>query len=236
MKLSKRDKNILLVISGIAVALCVYYFVFLDLQEKTEIIEAENVVLEGVIGQLKELDKNKEQYLEDTEKFKESCEEIKALFPAGMEEEDDILYIDGLEKTLSDYYASSMGMPSAVSYELAYPAVEQISVDQMLGTASTEGTSETSGNYGTCRMWYVPVTTSYETNYVSLKQLIKAITEDSDKKSVEEISITYNEENGILAGSMVSNFYYLSGTDEVYTTPEVSGVAVGTSNPFRSVR
>lgn len=256
MKLSKRDKNLLLVIGGAAIALCVYYFVFLNLQEKTEALEANNVVLENVIAQLKELDKNKEQYLTDTDTFKEENEEIKALFPAGMEEEDDILYIDGLEGTLSDYYASSIGMPSAVAYELAYPTVEQISVDEMLGAVPTaEAAAETAENtegtdgasvegatleagtgYGSCRLWYVPVTTSYETNYVSLKQLVKAITEDSDKKSIEDVSITYNEENGILSGSMTSNFYYLSGTEEIYSTPEVNGVSVGTSNPFRSVR
>ena len=249
MKFSKRDKNLLLVIGGIAIALCVYYFVFLNLQEKTEAIRANNVVLEGVIAQLKELDKNREQYLADTETFKVENEEIKALFPAGMEEEDDILYIDGLEGSLSEYYASSIGMPSAVAHELAYPAVDQISVDAMLSTIPTEtaeatttdgsvegATLEATTNYGSCRMWYVPVTTSYETNYVSLKQLVKAVTEDSDKKSIEEISITYNEENGILSGSMLSNFYYLTGTEEVYTTPEVNGVPVGTSNPFRSVR
>lgn len=247
-------------IGGIAIALCVYYFVFLNLQEKTSALEANNVLLEGVISQLKELDKNREQYLADTETFKADNEEIKALFPVGMEEEDDILYIDGLEGTLSEYYASSIGMPSAVAYELAYPTVEQISVDEMLGTnptattevvataetaettETTDGTSvegatlEAEAGYGSCRLWYVPVTTSYETNYVSLKQLVKAVTEDSDKKSIEEVTITYNEENGILSGSMVSNFYYLTGTEEAYATPEVNGVAVGTSNPFRSVR
>lgn len=254
MKLSKRDRGLLLMIGGIAILLCVYYFVFLNLQEKTSALEANNALLESVISQLKELDKNREQYLADTETFKEDNEEIKALFPVGMEEEDDILYVNGLEGTLSEYYASSIGMPSAVAYELAYPAVEQISVDQMLGTdptattevaettEATDGTSvegatlEAETGYGSCRLWYVPVTTSYETNYVSLKQLVKAVTEDSDKKSIEEVTITYNEENGILSGSMVSNYYYLTGTDEAYSTPEVSGVAVGTSNPFRSVR
>ncbi len=268
MKISKRDKTLLLVIGGLLVMLATYYFVFLNLQEKTEALEAENLVLEDVIGRLKELDKNREQYLSDTERYVEDNDRIKAEFPAGMEEEDDILYIDGLEGTLSEFYANSVGMPSSVGYELAYPKVETISVDEMLqGTntanatatadatvatttdsvdegatadttgATTDGATLTADSiYPSCQLWYVPVTTTYEANYLSLKQLVKAITDDEDKKSVEDVSITYNEENGILSGTVTSNFYYLSGTDEVYSTPDVAGVPVGTSNPFRSVR
>jgi hypothetical protein len=266
MKISKRDKSLLLVVGGLSIVLATYYFVFLNLQEKTEALEAENLVLEDVIGKLKELDKNREQYLSDTERYVEDSERIKAEFPAGMEEEDDILYIDGLEGTLSEFYASSVGMPSSVGYELAYPKVETISVDEMLqGTNTTNTTADTTvatttdageadstadavgattdgatltadSIYPSCQLWYVPVTTTYEANYLYLKQLVKAITDDEDKKSVEDVSITYNEENGILSGTITSNFYYLSGTDEVYTTPDVAGVPVGTSNPFRSVR
>lgn len=260
MKISKRDKMLLLIVCGLIVVVCAYYFVFLQFQKKTETLEAENVVLEDVIVKLKDLDKNREQYLADTEKYTEDNERIKEEFPAGMEEEDDILYIDGLEGTLSEFYASSVGLPSSVGYELTYPAVETISVDEMLqGTIATETatTAETVATtdteaiaeetadgatltadslYPSCQLWYVPVTTTYEVNYLSLKQLVKAITDDSDKKSVEDISVTYNEENGILSGTLTSNFYYLSGTDEVYSTPDVAGVPVGTSNPFRSVR
>ena len=129
MKLSNRDKQLLLIVGGLLAVLCVYYFVFLNLQDKTEALQAENAVLDNVIGQLKELDKNREQYLADTESFKENSEEIKNSFPAGMEEEDDILHIDGLEGTLSEYCASSIGMPSAIGYEVTYPPVETISVD-----------------------------------------------------------------------------------------------------------
>lgn len=254
MKISKRDKMVLLIVGGLLIVLGVYYFVFLNFQEKTEALEAENVVLEDVIGKLKELDKNREQYLAETEKYTEDNERIKSEFPAGMEEEDDILYVDRLENTLSELYNTSVGMPSPVGYELAYPEVNTISVDEMLmgtintATASTENTADTTGTttdgatltaengIPSCQLWYIPVTTTYEVNYLSLKQLINAVTEDGEKKSLEEISITYNEENGILSGSLTSNFYYLSGTDETYSTPNVEGVPTGTSNPFRSVR
>lgn len=254
MKLSSRDKSLLLVVGGLIITLCTYYFVFLNLQEKTDVLEAENVVLEDVIGKLKELDKNREQYIADTEQYKVESEEIKDLFPAGIEEEDDILYIDGLEGTLGELYVSSVGMPAAVGYELAYPPVNKISVDDMLKAGvQTTTTEETAAAADTTaedasatlsaenkasdiQLWYIPVTASYDVNYISLKQLIKAISEDSNKKSIEEVSLTYSEENGVLTGSMLANYYYLSGTDNMYETPEVLGVPTGTSNPFRSVR
>ena len=97
---------LLLVLGGILIVFATYYFVFLNFQEKTEALEIENAVLEDVIGKLKELDKNREQYLADTEKYVEDNEQIKTEFPAGMEEEDDILYVDGLEGTLAEFYAN----------------------------------------------------------------------------------------------------------------------------------
>ncbi|MDE6313696.1 MAG: hypothetical protein K2M46_08780 [Lachnospiraceae bacterium] len=253
MKISKRDRNLILMICGLLFAFAMYYFVFLKLQDKTTAIEAQNVSLENVIAKLKELDKNREQYLADTETFKEKNAEIKTLFPVGMEEENDILFVDGLENGLNEYYVSSLGMPAAVAYELAYPAVEQISVDEMLNAPvtpvvaaegeTTDAESAVNGaalstgtGYASCQLWYVPITTTYEANYLSLKQLVKAVTDHEDRKSIEEVSITYNEENGILSGSMLSNYYYLTGTEEIYEYPDVNGVSVGTSNPFRSVR
>ena len=261
MNFSKRDRNILLVVVGVLVALAVYFFVFLNLQEKTEALRKENQILDDVIVKLKDLDKNREQYLTDTEKYKEENDEIKKEFPAGMKEEDDILYINGLEGSLGEYYASAIGMPSAVNYEASYPVPETINIDEMLaGTiTTTEGTdaqnsadtANTAGNeaattegavlsdasaYTDVKLYYVPVSTAFDVNYVSFKQLVTAMAGDVDKKSIEEVAITYNEETGLLSGTMTSNFYYMQGTDEVYETPDVSGVSVGTSNPFRSVR
>lgn len=262
MNFSKRDRNILLVVVGVLVVLAVYFFVFLNLQEKTEALKQENQILDDVIVKLKDLDKNREQYLADTEQFKEENQEIKEEFPAGMKEEDDILYINGLEGSLGEYYASALGMPSAVNYEAAYPIPETINVDEMLAgtttaatetadaaaegtdtaaaaddTASTDGAvlSDASA-YTDVKLYYVPVSTAFDVNYVSFKQLITAMAGDADKKSIEEVSLTYNEETGLLSGTMTSNFYYMQGTDEVYETPDVSGVSVGTNNPFRSVR
>lgn len=252
MNFSKRDRNILLVVAGVLVVLAVYFFVFLNLQEKTEALKQENQILDDVIVKLKDLDKNREQYLADTEQFKEENQEIKEEFPAGMKEEDDILYINGLEGSLGEYYASALGMPSAVNYEAAYPVPETINVDEMLAgtttaatdtaaaaddTASTDGAvlSDASA-YTDVKLYYVPVSTAFDVNYVSFKQLITAMAGDADKKSIEEVSLTYNEETGLLSGTMTSNFYYMQGTDEVYETPDVNGVSVGTSNPFRSVR
>lgn len=262
MNFSKRDRNILLVVAGVLVVLAVYFFVFLNLQEKTEALKQENQILDDVIVKLKDLDKNREQYLADTEQFKEENQEIKEEFPAGMKEEDDILYINGLEGSLGEYYASALGMPSAVNYEAAYPVPETINVDEMLAgtttaatdtadavaegtdtaaaaddTASTDGAvlSDASA-YTDVKLYYVPFSTAFDVNYVSFKQLITAMAGDADKKSIEEVSLTYNEETGLISGTMTSNFYYMQGTDEVYETPDVSGVSVGTSNPFRSVR
>ena len=263
MNFSKRDRNILLIVAGVLVVLAVYFFIFLNLQDKTEALKQENQILDDVIVKLKDLDKNREQYLADTEQFKAENQEIKEEFPAGMKEEDDLLYINGLEGSLGEYYASAIGMPSAVNYEAAYPVPETINVDEMLagtvtntatdataeGTEEAEATEETDGAattegavlsdasaYTDVKLYYVPVSTAFDVNYVSFKQLITAMAGDADKKSIEEVSLTYNEETGLLSGTMTSNFYYMQGTDEVYETPDVSGVSVGTNNPFRSVR
>ncbi len=259
MNFSKRDRNILLVVAGVLALLAVYFFIFLNLQEKTEALKQENQILNDVIVKLKDLDKNREQYLADTEKFKEENQEIKDEFPADMKEEDDILYINGLEGSLGEYYASALGMPSAVAYEAAYPIPDTINVDEMLAgnvtnTATDAQAAETeaadgadaattdgavlsdASAYTDVKLYYLPISTAFDVNYVSFKQLITAMAGDVDKKSIEEVSVTYNEETGLLSGTMTSNFYYMQGTDKVYETPDINGVSVGTSNPFRSVR
>lgn len=107
MKITQRDKNLMLVMLGVVLVFCSYYFGFRTLKSWRQGVEQENMALEGQIRVLREISADQEQYVQDAKELKGELDKILAQFPADMTSEDIILYMRDLEKkTLLTYPAS----------------------------------------------------------------------------------------------------------------------------------
>ena len=98
MKITQRDKNLMLVMLGVVLVFCSYYFGFRTLKSWRQGVEQENMALEGQIRVLREISADQEQYVQDAKELKGEMDKILAQFPADMTSEDIILYMRDLEK------------------------------------------------------------------------------------------------------------------------------------------
>lgn len=65
--------------------------------------------------------------------------------------------------------------------------------------------------------------------------MIREILEDKEnKKSISNLSLSYEEQTGNIRGSMVVNMFSLTGTERTYESPSIPGIGVGTDNLFKS--
>lgn len=247
MKLRKQDVNLLIAVIGILIAVCCYFFVYTKLNDKTEVLEAENAALQQEVDRLQELEDNKQEYLDKTAAMNEEMTEIKSHFAPAYRAEDQILYVDSIEKTFSTD-VSAVGMPGSSMIEVAYTAPEIVTADSAV--AQTEEAAEgeaaegeeaapeeaapapaaTPDNYLYCS----PVSISFIASYASIKDVIKALNEDNMRKSIDAVSLSFDGETGDLAGSMSFKMYSMTGTDAVYETPVITNVPAGTGNIFNS--
>ena len=246
MKLKKSDVNILLIVLGIGAALLAYFLVFTKLNDATDTLKAQNALLQQEVDRLQDLANNKQKYLDDTATMQDEIENIKAQFAAAYQPEDEILYVDNLEKNF-DTTANAINMPGTSPVEVVTTA-DTSATQTADASATTDATDEVDGeevaattdntaNTGATSdilLYQTPVTMDFIASYNAVKDIVKIMNEDQMRKSIDGLSLSFDAETGDLSGTLVFNMYSLTGTETTYETPTVSNVVMGSSNIFNS--
>ena len=83
-------------------------------------------------------------------------------------------------------------------------------------------------------LYNAPVTMGFRATYGGIKDVIKVINSDTNRKSISSVTMAFDASTGNLMGSITANMYFVKGTDKVYEAPAVPGVGVGTNNIFKA--
>lgn len=239
MKITQRDKNLILVMLGIVLVFCSYYFGFRTLKSMQESLEQENTALTGQIRALNEIAMNQEQYLQDTKELKAEMDKVIAQFPVDITSEDIILYTRDLERKTNSY-VSSISMPALTSVPVA--AELETDVLNQYGDITGAVAQNAFVNEGkvpdTANMFLSKIESniSYSISYSGLKTMIQDITTDTGRKSIDNVSLVFNENTGDLSGTMTINYFLLSGTGKEYIQPSITGNLRGVESIFGSLK
>ncbi|MCI5959453.1 MAG: hypothetical protein MRZ47_07245 [Lachnospiraceae bacterium] len=235
MKLKKSDVNILIMLVGILIPVAIYFFVYTSFTEKTATMNADNETLQTEVDYLQDLADHKQQYIDDTAAMQIQIDEIKSRFPAEYKPEDDIMYIIGVE---NDYGAEipTIAMGTSSMIEVAAAAEETAEAPAEGAEATTDDAAGDTVDTTTpaISLYQTPISVSMQSSYRSLKDIVTYINTDTDRKSIDSLSVVFDTETGLLASTMAFNAYSLTGTEKEYAAPQVSGVFYGTSDIFNT--
>lgn len=116
MKLSVKDKRILLMFLGVLLLAVSYFFVYRPQMEEAGLIEQANEPLQTRLEELLALAKNKDFYIQETESMEAKIQEYCLKFPAAVRQEDGIVLARNMENSM-DMAISNVGTGEA---ELLY--------------------------------------------------------------------------------------------------------------------
>lgn len=213
-----KKENVFQVLAALGVLLGVlsWQFVYKSYVEKTEVVEAENEELQKVVNRLELLDAKKDEYIADTERMRQEGEDIVRNFPAGVQVEDMIMYLDNMELVdANDVSVSAVNMGTEAP--VVYP-----------GATSFDGYEVQDDGIG---MITRQSTVTFATTNNGLKNVLNYIYGISTRKSVSNVNLTVTDA-GYLQGTMLLDFYYLSGVEQPYVVTDILGVPTGTDNFF----
>ena len=246
-KLKDSDKKILLFVLGAAIVALAYILAYQPLKEKKETLEVENQSLTQEVEYLQTLMNDKEKYISETERMNLEMDEIKAQFPAELHPEDEIFYASNVE---TKYSLISKGMtmptPEVVNVGVATAVESQPEVvddgtaeaEVVEGEATTDTqqtVQQTASASSTITLYRAPITFNFMVTYDAVKDWVKEILEDKEnKKAIQSLTLTFDQQSGNLQGNMVVNMYSLTGTDRTYEAPSIPGIGVGTDDLFKS--
>lgn len=226
MKVKKSEIQLLIAVIGVLIAVCTYFLVYSSFNEKSDALEAQNVTLSSQVATLEALDQRKADYIEATGKMQSYITNFENRFPADILPEDSIMMV----KTLEDYTRTEVaniafGSEAEVVYTPAADAATTAA-----SPVSTDGTA-----YADTHMYEVPLSISISCTYDDFKGLVRYIYNQQERESIQGVSISYNETDGMLTGNMTMNTYYLLGTDKVYSSPYIPDMQMGVDTIFGNV-
>ncbi len=230
INITKRDKNLIVIAAGILLVFFSYFYGYSILREKKEEVKSQNETLESQIRTLEEISAQKEQYIAQTQEMQESMNAKIQQFPADMISEDIILYIRNLEQK-TDSYVHSISTPDKQYVNITVPAENDIlsSFEDITGVI-TDYSFRNDGKVpevASMQLAQIESDISCSVTYQGFKEFITEIAESENRKSIDNISLTFNENTGDLAGSMTITYYALSGTGREYLQPVISGGIYG---------
>ncbi|WP_027215399.1 hypothetical protein [Butyrivibrio fibrisolvens] len=240
LTITERDKALLMIFGGVVIAGLTYYYGYYGLNEKTKVIEDENVTLSNQVQLLTTVSANKDTYVNDTDRYILNTNKIMAGYPSYVTTADKIMYTELLTNILVPTYTYEAVLNKPVAMDIMIPERE----DQLSGAgADVTGLIalnqyESDGTIPdvTGLMFYDSVEVmTFDTTYNGLKQIILNVVNNEDFKNVTELNVSYDSSTGRLSGDMTIDYYYLEGTDKEYTFPSPGLINHGTDNIFGDV-
>lgn len=210
--LGRLEAGILMALGGILLFVVVYLFVFTKLQDVTKKINASNDVLQAEVKDLREKEKHKKEYEDDTERMKSEVDKMLKAVPSHIEEEDEVMFARNLE-IAHEIYVDAINMN---------PNLEVYALNQ-IGTNPTDAGKVLRQN---------TVTLNCATDYDSLKSLINGLKDSDNRVAIEQLSFSAPLDEDYLEGGVILNMYYLDGSDTPYVPETIPSVPMTTPNIF----
>lgn len=239
MKISSRDKKILIVFIGMIAAVLSYFLVFNPTLEDNEKLEAENARLNTRLADLRSKAAREEEYRSETERMNLEVEQILSDFPSYLQTENGIMDVVEIENktgaqvpsvTIADPVLIEISATAEASADNAAASATDTAADS--ADAQTEVTASAASQY---YLYDVNTNLSYTSTYAGMKQIIDLIAKDEDKRSVSTFSATFDNTTGEITGAVSYESYFIFGQDKDYEPADIPSINHGTENIFGSV-
>lgn len=253
MSISERDKKILIVFVGILIFALVYYFPIRSYTEDAEKLNTENVGLTAKLAELEAKVARESEIKAETTNYEADTLAMVAKFPSFLQVENEIMDIVGLEKELKvevplitvntpvEMKASDTPEVAEAAEAPQEAATEEAPEDASTTDASTteapaaDETEVAPAAANKYKLYDMSTNINYKGGYDSLKKFLDKIAKSSDKKSINSVSLTFDNKTGNLDGNIVYDSYFLVGSDRPYEEIITKTIRHGTKNIFGTV-
>lgn len=253
MSISERDKKILIVFVGILIFALVYYFPIRSYTEDAEKLNTENVGLTAKLAQLEAKVARESEIKAETTNYEADTLALVAKFPSFLQVENEIMDIVGLEKELKVEVPlitvnTPVEMKASDTPEVAEAAEapQEVATEEAPEEASTTDASTTEAPAADetevapaaankYKLYDMSTNINYKGGYDSLKKFLDKIAKSTDKKSINSVSLTFDNKTGNLDGNIVYDSYFLAGSDRPYEEIITKTIRHGTKNIFGTV-
>lgn len=236
MKISERDKKLLIYLCSGLLLLVAYFFGYTKYSEKKAVVQLEIDQLNTRYNDLKAKDDKRASYIAETEKNTSIINETAKLYPSEVTLEGEIYFTKLIEDASGAWVRQWLYTQAEEVLPLSASDTTPNDTTQGEGTTSegaTGGQTTSETIVPTTFKGYKTVSTiSFDADYNQLKNMINYINTYASRKVIQQISVAFDSSTGILTGTMAYNNYFIVGSTSTYTPYEIPSNGQGVTNVF----
>ena len=217
LKVSERDKKLLIVVMAVLIMALAYFFGYSNLSSQVDELSTKKTALETTKRDLKEKNNNKQKYINDTDKLSKACTVLIDKYDSTTSQPNAIEFFNKTEDVTGVWVKSLSLSPATVLYKFG-----------QIASSNVNGTSSYSSNLVGYKS---SINISYEGDYSQWKNFVKYINTYASKSTIDSLTATYNDSTGVVSGTASISLYAIQGGDRKATEPKFD-VKTGTDNIF----
>lgn len=217
LKVSERDKKLLIVVMAVLIMALAYFFGYSNLSAQVDELSTKKTSLETTKRDLKEKNDNKQKYINDTDKLSKACTVLIDKYDSTTSQPNAIEFFNKTEDVTGVWVKSLSLSPATVLYKFG-----------QIASSNVNGTSLYSSNLVGYKS---SINISYEGDYSQWKNFVKYINTYASKSTIDSLTATYNDSTGVVSGTASISLYAIQGGDRKATEPKFN-VKTGTDNIF----
>lgn len=217
LKVSERDKKLLIVVMAVLIMALAYFFGYSNLSAQVDELSTKKTSLETTKRDLKEKNNNKQKYINDTDKLSKACTVLIDKYDSTTSQPNAIEFFNKTEDVTGVWVKSLSLSPATVLYKFG-----------QIASSNVNGTSSYSSNLVGYKS---SINISYEGDYSQWKNFVKYINTYASKSTIDSLTATYNDSTGVVSGTASISLYAIQGGDRKATEPKFN-VKTGTDNIF----
>ena len=225
-----------------------YYFPIRSYTEDAEKLNTENVGLTAKLAELEAKVARESEIKAETTNYEADTLALVAKFPSFLQVENEIMDIVGLEKELKvEVPLITVNTPVEMKgsdtpeAETTQAPPQEVATEEAPEEASTteapvaDETGVAPAAANKYKLYDMSTNINYKGGYDSLKKFLDKIAKSTDKKSINSVSLTFDNKTGNLDGNIVYDSYFLAGSDRPYEEIITKTIRHGTKNIFGTV-
>ena len=217
LKVSERDKKLLIVVMAVLIMALAYFFGYSNLSAQVDELSTKKTSLETTKRDLKEKNNNKQKYINDTDKLSKACTVLIDKYDSTTSQPNAIEFFNKTEDVTGVWVKSLSLSPATVLYKF-----------RQIASSNVNGTSSYTSNLVGYKS---SINISYEGDYSQWKNFVKYINTYASKSTIDSLTATYNDSTGVVSGTASISLYAIQGGDRKATEPKFD-VKTGTDNIF----
>lgn len=238
MKLSERDRKLLLILVIVIIVCAPYFFVIQPLMDKVDSLGKEISDLNAQVKYREELALMEEEYGKAAEQMAAMETELLSKFPSDLPQEASILFIHNTEQMIPiSLYQVAFG--DDVAAQVTSAAEEQAIEDVEAETGDTTQTEVIEDNTQTTSLGLgltgiqTQTRFAYDAGYEEFKDFLKYIADYHDRMVITELEASYSGEMNLVSGNLTLSQYALKGEGRNTVQFLEPNMIQGTTNVFK---